>query len=149
MPGRPGRRDRVRAPAARRAEGAGRHDGAVPRVRREVLQVRRRADQPAQPVQRRVRPGRDSAVAIYREVVEGSDLKIDKEFRAELPELLWIYSMGIVLYWVHDSSPGCRKTYLLVERTVPLVNRMVSMSRLPGFKSVTRELVGIIREVRA
>ena len=94
-------------------------------------------------------PARASAVDIYRQVVNGSSLKIDPDFREELPELLWLYSMGIVLYWVHDSSPGCRKTYLLVERTVPLVNRMVSMSRLPGFKSVTRELVSIIREVRA
>lgn len=94
-------------------------------------------------------PSRTAAVDIYREVVNGSSLKIDQEFRQELPELLWLYSMGIVLYWVHDSSPGCRKTYLLVERTVPLVNRMVSMSRLPGFKSVTRDLVAIIRDVRA
>ncbi|GAA2619115.1 TetR family transcriptional regulator [Actinomadura fulvescens] len=94
-------------------------------------------------------PARAAAVAIYREVVDGSSLKIDDEFRKELPELLWLYSMGIVLYWVHDSSPGCRKTYLLIERTVPLVNKMVSMSRIPGFKSVTRELVGVIREVRA
>jgi len=94
-------------------------------------------------------PARAAAIAIYREVVNGSTLKIDPDFREELPELLWLYSMGIVLYWVHDSSPGCRKTYLLVERTVPLVDKMVSMSRLPGFKSVTRELVGIIRDVRA
>jgi AcrR family transcriptional regulator len=93
-------------------------------------------------------PARTAAVAIYREVVNGSTLKIDQEFRQELPELLWLYSMGIVLYWVHDDSPGCRKTYQLVERTVPLVNRMVSMSRLPGFKSVTRELVSVIRDVR-
>jgi AcrR family transcriptional regulator len=94
-------------------------------------------------------PARAAAVAIYREVVDGSTLKLDQEFKTELPELLWVYSMGLVLYWVHDSSPGCRKTYLLVERTVPLVNRMVSMSRLPGFKSVTKELVQIIRDVRA
>ncbi|HEY7486591.1 MAG TPA: TetR family transcriptional regulator [Streptosporangiaceae bacterium] len=93
-------------------------------------------------------PARAAAVAIYREVVDGSTLKLDPEFKAELPELLWVYSMGVVLYWVHDSSPGCRKTYLLAERTVPLVNRMVSMSRLPGFKSVTKELVQIIRDVR-
>jgi AcrR family transcriptional regulator len=93
-------------------------------------------------------PARAAAVAIYREVVDGSTLKLDPEFKAELPELLWVYSMGLVLYWVHDSSPGCRKTYLLVDRTVPLVNRMVSMSRLPGFKSVTKELVQIIRDVR-
>jgi AcrR family transcriptional regulator len=94
-------------------------------------------------------PARAAAVAIYRELVDGSPLKIDDEFRQELPELLWLYSMGVVLYWVHDDSPGCRKTYLLVERTVPLVDRMVSMSRLPGFRSVTRELVNIIRDVRA
>ena len=93
-------------------------------------------------------PARAAAVAIYREVVDGSTLKLDPAFKAELPELLWLYSMGVVLYWVHDSSPGCRKTYLLIERTVPLVNRMVSMSRVPGFKSVTRELVQIIRDVR-
>ncbi len=93
-------------------------------------------------------PARAAAVAIYREVVDGAALKLDPEFRQELPELLWLYSMGIVLYWVHDSSPDCRKTYLLIERTVPLVNRMVGMSRLPGFKSVTRELVNVIRDVR-
>ena len=82
--------------------------------------------------------------------MDGSDLnRWTPSSGPELPELLWLYSMGIVLFWVHDTSPGCRKTYRLVERTVPLVNRMVSMSRMPGFKSVTRELVGIIREVRA
>jgi len=94
-------------------------------------------------------PARAAAIAIYREVVDGSTLKLDPDFRAELPELLWLYSMGIVLYWVHDSSPGCRKTYLLIERTVPLVDKMVAMSRLPVLRSVTRELVEIIREVRA
>jgi AcrR family transcriptional regulator len=94
-------------------------------------------------------PARAAAVAIYREVVDGSSLKLDPQFQAELPELLWVYSMGIVLYWVHDNSPGCRKTYLLAERTVPLVNRMVKMSRLPGFKSVTKDLVQVIRDVRA
>lgn len=94
-------------------------------------------------------PARAAAVAIYREVVDGSTLELDPDFRAELPELLWLYSMGIVLYWVHDSSPGCRKTYLLIERTVPLVDKMVAMSRLPVLRAVTRELVEIIREVRA
>ncbi|MCW2904491.1 MAG: transcriptional regulator, TetR family [Streptosporangiaceae bacterium] len=104
---------------------------------------------PLNPFSAEAGPSREGAIEIYQEVVNGSSLKIDPDFRKELPELLWLYSMGIVLYWVHDSSPGCRKTYLLVERTVPLVKRMVSMSRLPGFRSVTRDLVGIIREVRA
>ncbi|REE97145.1 TetR family transcriptional regulator [Thermomonospora umbrina] len=106
-------------------------------------------DSPLNPFSAESGPARAAAIAIYREVVDGSTLRIDQDFREELPELLWLYSMGLVLYWVHDSSPGCRKTYLLIERTVPLVNKMVTMSRLPGFKSVTRELVNVIRDVRA
>ena len=27
-----------------------------------------------------------------------------EELRAELPELLWLYQMGLVLFWVHDRS---------------------------------------------
>ena len=42
-----------------------------------------------------------------------------------LPELLWLYSLGVILYWVHDTSPGCAKTYQLIDRTVPLVARLV------------------------
>ena len=94
-------------------------------------------------------PAREAAVTLYREVLTHSSARPERAVAEALPELLWLYHLGIVLYWVHDSSPGCRKTYLLVERTVPLVKRMVSMSRLPGFRSVTRDLVGVIRDVRA
>jgi hypothetical protein len=34
-----------------------------------------------------------------------------KDLRAELPYLLWVYHMGIVLFWIHDSSPKHRRTY--------------------------------------
>src|SRR6266542_288528 len=36
----------------------------------------------------------------------------------------WLYSMGIVLYWVHDASPGCEKTYRLIDLTAPLAERV-------------------------
>jgi len=38
-------------------------------------------------------------------VVDGARTKIDRELRADLPELLWLYQMGIVLFRVHDRSP--------------------------------------------
>lgn len=93
-------------------------------------------------------PIRDAAVAVYREVVEGSTLKTDAEIRAELPELLWLYSMGVVLYWVYDSSPDAAKTYRLVERTVPLIDRLVGMARLPGMRGVVREALSTYRDLR-
>ncbi|MFF4775451.1 TetR/AcrR family transcriptional regulator [Microtetraspora fusca] len=94
-------------------------------------------------------PARESAIAIYREVVEGSADRIDSELRAELPELLWLLSMGVVLFWVHDTSPGCERTYRLVDRTVPLVDRLVALSNLPGVRGVARDFIDVVRELRA
>ena len=93
-------------------------------------------------------PARDAAIGLYREMVEGSDARIDDNLRAALPELLWLYSLGIVLYWVHDTSPGCASTYQLIDRTVPLVDRLVALSRLPVFRSVLTEILSIVADLR-
>jgi AcrR family transcriptional regulator len=91
---------------------------------------------------------RDASIDLYRQVADGSSAKIDRELRAELPDLLWLYSLGIVLFWVHDTSPGCRKTYSLIDATVPLADRLISLARMPVLRGTTREVVAIIREIR-
>jgi AcrR family transcriptional regulator len=93
-------------------------------------------------------PVREAAIAVYREVVEGSTLKTDAEIKVDLPELLWLYSMGVVLHWVYDSSPDSAKTYHLVERTVPLIDRLVGLARVPGMRGVVREALATYRDLR-
>ena len=103
---------------------------------------------PLSPFSRESAPVRDAAIAVYREVVEGSTLKTDPEIRADLPELLWLYSMGVILYWVYDGSPGAANTYRLVERTVPLIDRLVGMARMPGMRNIVREALLTYRDLR-
>ncbi|GAA3303245.1 TetR family transcriptional regulator [Dactylosporangium matsuzakiense] len=93
-------------------------------------------------------PARERSITVLRSVVEGATTKIDAELRADLPELLWLAEMGITLYWVHDTSPGQAKTRLLIDRAVPLVDRLVGLARVPGFKSVTREALKLYRLLR-
>ncbi|MEW9531685.1 TetR family transcriptional regulator [Microbispora sp. NPDC049125] len=93
-------------------------------------------------------PARESAIALYRKVVEGSSGRMDAELRAELPELLWLLSMGVVLFWVHDTSPGCARTYRLIDRVVPLVDRLVGLSHLPGVRGIARDVIELVHELR-
>jgi AcrR family transcriptional regulator len=93
-------------------------------------------------------PVREAATALYREVVDGSALRLNRQLRAQLPELLWLYSLGVVLFWVHDSSPGCAKTYTLIDRTVPLADRLISLSRLRVLSSTLTDLISIIDDIR-
>jgi AcrR family transcriptional regulator len=92
-------------------------------------------------------PAREAAVGILREVVEGSTAKMDPLLRPELPELLWLYQMGIVLYWVHDRSPGCARTGALLDRTVPLIDRAVSLSRLRVFRPLLQDAVRVVEDL--
>lgn len=90
---------------------------------------------------------RAASIGLMREVVDGSDLKPDPELRAELPELLWLYQMGVVLFWVHDRSAGTRRSRMLVQRSVPLVARLAALSRLRVLRPVSREIVGLVRDL--
>ncbi|MFF0339350.1 TetR family transcriptional regulator [Kribbella sp. NPDC004875] len=103
---------------------------------------------PLSPFSDESRPARDASVEIFRRVVEGSDLKVPADLRSELPELLWLLQMGIVLFWVHDQSPDVRRTRTLIDRSVPLVDRLLRLTRIPGVKGVVNDVVGLIRSIK-
>jgi len=92
-------------------------------------------------------PRRTAAIALYAEVLSGANIRVPAALRKRLPELLWLYSLGIVLYWVHDSSPGCEKTYRLIDSTAPVAERLIRLARLPVLRSMTRQLLSVLDEV--
>jgi AcrR family transcriptional regulator len=103
---------------------------------------------PLSPFSAESEPARARSIAIFRMVVDGSTTKIDPELRPDLPELLWLCHMGVTLYWVHDRSADQRKTRMLVDRAVPLIDRLVSLSRLRALRPVTREALALYRALR-
>jgi AcrR family transcriptional regulator len=92
-------------------------------------------------------PHRESAIAILDQVIDGSTVKMDPHLRPELPELLWLYQMGVVLYWVHDRSPGCARTRTLLDRTVPLIGKAVSLSRMRLFRPLIEDAVHVVKDL--
>ena len=81
-------------------------------------------------------------------MLTGSTAKVDAELRPQLPELLWLAYMGVILYWVHDRSPGQAKTRQLIDGAVPLIDRLVALSRLRVLRPVTRQVLDLIRTLR-
>ena len=104
---------------------------------------------PLSPFSKESSPTRDAAITLYTEVIDGARVKVPASVRDRLPELLWLYSMGIVLYWVHDTSPGCARTYRLIDLTAPLAERFIRLSRLPMLRSLIRQLLAVVDDVRA
>ncbi|GAW48826.1 uncharacterized protein PD653_1871 [Nocardioides sp. PD653] len=92
---------------------------------------------------------RDASIALFGSLVEGADLKLAPALRQELPQLLWLMQMGIVLFWVYDASPGQARSRMLVGRIVPVVDRLIRMSRLPVVRGVVDDVVALVAALRS
>jgi AcrR family transcriptional regulator len=103
---------------------------------------------PLSPFSPEAGPARAAAVDLYREVLAGARVDPDPELAHELPELLWLQHLGVVLFWVHDRSDGAARTRMLVDRTVPIVARLVRLSRLPVLRPLGRQVVDLVRVLR-
>ncbi|MDT7572810.1 MAG: hypothetical protein QOE05_2984, partial [Actinomycetota bacterium] len=123
-------------------------DSAMPYRRLSTKLFTSAADpeSPLSPFSPESAPLRGEAVKLMAEVIDGSSLRVGKDLRADLPELLWLYEMGIILYWVHDASEGCARTYALIDRTVPVVERLIGIAKLPVVRPMVRDLVGMLDE---
>lgn len=93
-------------------------------------------------------PVREQSIELFAKVVEGAKVRIPKDLRAELPYLLWVYQMGIVLFWIHDPSPNHRRTYRLIDHTVDLLDKLIHLASNPFMRPLRKQALRLIDEIR-
>jgi len=93
-------------------------------------------------------PVRKESIELFAKVVDGSNTSVPKDLRAELPYLLWVYHMGITLFWIHDRSPKHRRTYRLVDHTVDLVSKLITLASNPLMRPLRKQALKLLDELR-
>ncbi|HEV8597596.1 MAG TPA: TetR family transcriptional regulator [Candidatus Dormibacteraeota bacterium] len=102
---------------------------------------------PLNPFGAAARPLRDEVVALYAEVVNGSDARIPADIAAMLPLVLWLYQMGILYFWIFDQSPGRLRTLEVIDETTDLIVKLLSLANLPLLRGSRRRILGLIQSV--
>ena len=103
---------------------------------------------PLNPFADEANPVRMASIKLFEKVVEGSTARIPKDLRAELPYLLWVFHMGIILFWIHDRSPKHRRTYRLIDHTVELVDRLIYLASNPFMRPLRKQALRLVEELR-
>ncbi|HEY6806577.1 MAG TPA: TetR family transcriptional regulator [Pyrinomonadaceae bacterium] len=93
-------------------------------------------------------PVRKESIELFAQVLDGSKVRIAKDLREELPYLLWVYHMGIVLFWIHDKSPNHKRTYKLVDHTVDLLDKLISLASYPFMRPLRKQALRLLDEIR-
>jgi len=101
---------------------------------------------PLHPLSPESTPMREDAIAIFAATLDGVPTRIPDDLRAELPRLLWLYHLGVVLFWIHDASPGRRRTRRLIDGTTDLVAGLVAIAGNPLLRSLRKRALRILKE---
>lgn len=83
---------------------------------------------------------------LFAEVLRGTSLP--KDLAAELPALLWTYSMGMVLYWIHDDSKGSERTRRLIEHSVELVAACIQLAANPLLRPLKKRTLAMLKDLQ-
>jgi AcrR family transcriptional regulator len=93
-------------------------------------------------------PVRQESIAAFKQLVDESRARIPSDLKAELPYLLWLYHMGVILYWIHDTSKKQSRTYRLIDLTVDLVDRLISVASNPFMRPLRKKALRLVEELR-
>ncbi len=103
---------------------------------------------PLNPFAEESTPVRSESVELFEEVIGGAKTRIPDDLRAELPYLLWVFHMGIILFWIHDSSEKQSRTYRLIDRTVDLVVQLISFASNPLMRPIRKKALRLLAELK-
>ena len=102
---------------------------------------------PLSPFSAETRPIRERAIEHLREAVDGSEIKVPADLKPQLPFLLWLYQMGLILFWLYDRSPRQQRTDKLMDKSLNLVVNLLRISSLPLMKPVRKMMLELVEAV--
>jgi AcrR family transcriptional regulator len=99
------------------------------------------------PFSRATAPIRDRDIAFFERAVAESKLRLPATIQPYLPRLLWLYQMGLVLFWVYDRSPNQERTEMLFEKTLKMMLLALKMAEVPLVKPLLRPAGELLRAI--
>jgi len=88
-------------------------------------------DHPLSPFSAATAAIRDQDVAFFARAVHDSNVRLHASVLPYLPRLLWLYQMGLMLFWVYDKSPQQVRTALLLDKTLAMMLLGLKLAGVP------------------
>ncbi|HLW54922.1 MAG TPA: TetR family transcriptional regulator [Candidatus Angelobacter sp.] len=102
---------------------------------------------PLSPFSEETRPIRARAIEHLRIALDGGDVKVPADLKAQLPYLLWLFQMAIILFWLYDRSPNQERTQKLMEKGLGLLVNLLRLSGMPLMRPLRKAALELVETV--
>jgi AcrR family transcriptional regulator len=102
---------------------------------------------PLSPFSRETAPIRERDLAFFGRAVAESKLRLPATILPYLPRLLWLYQMGLVLFWVYDRSPKQERTEMLFDKTLKMMLLAIKLAGLAPLRPMLKPAGELLRAI--
>ena len=85
----------------------------------------------------------------FAAALQGSRIIIPKDLAPYLPNLFWLYQMGLILFWISDRSPNQTRTLQLRNKSLPLVVTALKVAGFPLLRPLRKKIVELLTAMEA
>jgi AcrR family transcriptional regulator len=90
---------------------------------------------------------RERDVQHFAAALAGSRIALPDDLAPYLPNLIWLYQMGLILFWINDKSPSQIRTRQLRDKSLALLITALKLSRFPLLRPLRKRIVDLLTTV--
>lgn len=90
---------------------------------------------------------RETEFAHFQRALDETGTRIADDLKPHMAKILWMYQMGLILFWMYDDSKKQKRTERLLQSSLRMVVALIKLGNLPLMKparSAVLELVEIL-----
>lgn len=91
---------------------------------------------------------RDIDLAWFHKILIGGGVRVPKDLEPHMPEVLWMFQMGVIYFWVSDESNGQQRTARLLVLGSKITATLVKLAGLPLTRPVRKIAIELIEIVK-
>lgn len=104
-------------------------------------------EHPLSPFSAATAPIRDRDISFFARAVADSKLRMPGSILPYLPRLLWLYQMGVLLFWVYDRSSKQARTQLLFDKTLAMMLVLFKLAGVPLLRPFLRPAGELLKAI--
>ncbi|HEY6467434.1 MAG TPA: TetR/AcrR family transcriptional regulator [Candidatus Acidoferrales bacterium] len=91
---------------------------------------------------------REIDVAWFQKILIDSGTRVPKDLASHMPDVLWMFQMGVIYFWVTDDSHDQQRTARLLALGSKTVTTLLKIAGLPLTKPLRKVVIELIEIVK-
>jgi AcrR family transcriptional regulator len=104
-------------------------------------------DHPLSPFSLATAEIRNRDTAFFARAVSDSAVRMPPSILPYLPRLLWLYQMGLMLFWVYDKSASQARTAFLFDKTLGMFLLFIKLAGVPLLRPLYRPAGELLKAI--